>query len=79
MTVPRGDGTIAAMFRSKRNKQVSESAAGEEQAQPMAQPQGQMSSNGYTRVELPTFHGRTRKVVVYTSDAQGRIVKSFKR
>lgn len=77
--MPGADGTIAAMFRSTRNKQVSESAAGEQQPEPMAQPQAQMSSNGYMRVELPTFHGRTRKVVVYTSDAQGRIVKSFKR
>lgn len=79
LTVAEADGTIAAMFRSKRNKQASPSEAGDQQPQQMAQPQGQMGSNGYTRVELPTFHGRTRKVVVYTSDGQGRIIKSFKK
>lgn len=73
------DGTIAAMFRSKRNKQVSQSEAGDQQPQQMPQPQGQMGSNGYMRVELPTFHGRTRKVVVYSSDGQGRIIKTFKK
>jgi len=38
-----------------------------------------VSSGGYVSSELPTFHGRTRKVVVYTSDANGKIIKTFKR
>lgn len=79
LTVAEGDDTIAAMFRSKRNKQASQSQAGDQQPQQMPQPPVQTGPNGYMRVELPTFHGRTRKVVVYTTDAQGRIVKSFKK
>lgn len=37
------------------------------------------SSNGYQRVELPTFHGRQRKVVVYTSDPSGKIIKTLRK
>lgn len=37
------------------------------------------STSGYQITELPTFHGRKRKVVVYRSDANGKIIKSFKR
>lgn len=37
------------------------------------------SSAGYIVTELPTYHSGKRKVVVYTSDAQGRIIKSFKK
>ena len=35
--------------------------------------------NGYVVTEVPTYHGLKRKVVVYTSDANGRIVKKFKK
>ncbi|MDQ6727813.1 MAG: hypothetical protein M3066_16855 [Actinomycetota bacterium] len=38
-----------------------------------------VSSGGYVSSEMPTFHGRQRKVVVYTSDASGKIIKTFKR
>lgn len=33
--------------------------------------------NGF--FELPTFHGRTRKVTVYSLDSNGKVVKSFRR
>jgi len=36
-------------------------------------------SGGYQVTELPTFHGRKRKVVVYTSDGNGKIIKTFKK
>jgi hypothetical protein len=35
--------------------------------------------NGYVITELPTYHGLKRKVVVYTSDANGKIIKTFKK
>ncbi len=35
--------------------------------------------NGYQVVELPTYHGGKRKVVVYTSDGSGKIIKTFRR
>jgi hypothetical protein len=65
------------MFRSKRAKQAPQAEADQPQSQP--QPQPMTTSNGFQRVELPTFHGRTRKVVVYTTDAQGRIIKTIKK
>lgn len=34
---------------------------------------------GYQVVELPTYHKGKRRVVVYRSDASGRIIKSFKK
>jgi hypothetical protein len=34
---------------------------------------------GYVITELPTYHSGKRKIVVYTSDAQGRIIKSYKK
>lgn len=72
MTASPPDARIAAMFRRNRAKEAPQQA----QSQPAPMP---TSSNGYLPVELPTFHGRKRKVVVYTSDANGRIIKTFKR
>lgn len=64
------------MFRRKR--------ANAEEAPPaqvqMPQQTGPTTgSNGYQVVELPTYHGGKRKVVVYTSDSTGKILKRFKR
>lgn len=59
------------MFRRKRAKEAPQ------QAEAPSAPA--TSSNGYQVTELPTFHGRTRKVVVYTSDPSGKIIKTFKR
>ncbi len=57
------------MFRRK--------TANEAPSQPTTQA-ASTYSGGYQRVELPTFHGRKRKVVVYTSDSSGKIIKTFK-
>jgi len=35
-------------------------------------------SGGYVVTELPTYHKGKRRVVVYTSDANGKIIKRFK-
>jgi hypothetical protein len=79
LTRPAVDGRIARMFRAKRRKQAAQAEA-EPQAQGQVQaPQQPVMSNGYQVTELPTFHGRTRKVVVYTTDAQGRVVKKIKK
>lgn len=61
------------MFRSKRSKQQASTPA---EAPAQAPP---VSAGGYARTELPTYHGGKRKVVVYTSDAKGRIIKTFKK
>ncbi len=74
MTVRRADGTIAAMFR--RKKAQADAPAQVEMPQQAAPSTG---SNGYVVTEVPTYHGLKRKVVVYTSDANGRIVKKYKK
>ena len=60
------------MFRRKPAKEASPQPDA-----PQAAPR--TSSAGYEVTELPTFHGRKRKVVVYTSDGSGKIIKTFKK
>lgn len=60
------------MFRRKRAKEDAP------QAQVPTAPTP-TSTNAYQITELPTFHGRKRKVVVYRSDANGKIIKSFRK
>jgi hypothetical protein len=57
------------MFRKKRSNEAPP------QSDAQAAPR---MSGGYQVTELPTFHGRKRKVVVYTSDANGKIIKTIK-
>ena len=62
------------MFRRKpANKEASPQSDA-----PQAAPRVS-SSGGYEITELPTFHGRKRKVVVYTSDGSGKIIKTYKK
>lgn len=37
------------------------------------------SQGGYQVTELPTYHKGKRRVVIYTSDASGKIIKTFKK
>jgi hypothetical protein len=60
------------MFRKKRAQEAAPS-------QPEAPAAPRTDAGGYQVTELPTFHGRKRKVVVYTSDANGKIIKKFKK
>lgn len=61
------------MFRRKANKE-------EATSQPAApQAAAQTYAGGYQVTELPTYDKGKRKVVVYTSDANGKIIKRFKR
>lgn len=63
------------MFRKKRSNEASP----QPEAQAPQAAQAPRMSGGYQVTELPTFHGRKRKVVVYTSDGNGKIIKTFKR
>ena len=63
------------MFR--RKKAQADAPAQAEVPQQQSAPR--TSSGGYVVTELPTYHGLKRKVVVYTSDANGRIVKKYKK
>jgi hypothetical protein len=64
---------IAGMFRRKRAKEEAPQQVDSAPSQPVTR------ANGYVVTELPTYHGLKRKVVVYTSDPSGRIIKTFKR
>ncbi|MDQ4070416.1 MAG: hypothetical protein M3203_13250 [Actinomycetota bacterium] len=66
------------MFRRNRNKQEASAQADMPETAPPAAPQAS-SPGGYVPFELPTYHKGKRKVVVYTSDANGRIIKTFKK
>ena len=62
------------MFRRKRAKEEAQP-----QTEAQAPPAPRTSSGGYVVTELPTYHGSKRKVVVYTTDANGRIIKTIKK
>ena len=61
------------MFRRKKEKEAPA------QADMPQQPAPATTSGGYVVTEIPTYHGLKRKVVVYTSDANGRIIKKVKK
>lgn len=73
LTGHRPNGTIAAMFRRKKEKEAPTQVDMPQQAAPAT------TSGGYVVTEIPTYHGLKRKVVVYTSDANGRIIKKYKK
>lgn len=60
------------MFRRKTVKEAPQQSDAPQAAAPV-------SSGGYQITELPTFHGRKRRVVVYKSDGTGKIIKTFKK
>jgi hypothetical protein len=67
-------------FGRKRSKE-----APQQQSAPQAAPQSSSNwqsyagSGGYVATEMPYYDKGKRRVVVYTSDASGRIIKTFKR
>ena len=63
------------MFRRKK----AQAQEGPTQVEMPQQSAPMTNSGGYVVTEVPTYHGLKRKVVVYTSDANGRIVKKFKK
>ena len=71
MTGNAREVTIAGMLRRKNKEAAAPADPGP--ARPMT------NSAGYVVTEIPTYHSGKRKIVVYTSDAQGRIVKTYKK
>ncbi len=63
------------MFRRKKAKTEEGSA----QVEMPQQSSASMGPGGYQIVEVPTYHAGKRRVVVYKSDATGRIIKTFKK
>lgn len=64
------------MFRRKRATAQETPSA---QVQMPQQSEPRMGAGGYQVVEIPTYHGGKRKVVVYTSDASGKIIKTYRK
>jgi hypothetical protein len=58
---------MPAMFGRKRAKKV---------PQAEIEQVATASPGAYQHYELPTFHGRSRKVIVYTTDANGKVIKT---
>ena len=71
----------AMAFGRKRNKQE----APQQQSAPQSAPQSstpwqsRSGSGGYVVTEVPYYDKGKRKIVVYTSDANGKIIKTFKK
>jgi hypothetical protein len=65
-------------FGRKRSKE-----APQQQSAPQSQPgtpwQSYSGSGGYVATEVPYYDKGKRRIVVYTSDASGKIIKTFKR
>jgi hypothetical protein len=68
-------------FGRKRSKEAPQQQSAPQSApQSGSQPwQSYGGSGGYVVSELPYYDKGKRKVVVYTSDSSGRIIKTFKK
>jgi hypothetical protein len=68
------------MFGRKRSKE-----APQQPQAPQSTPQSGSAwqsyggSGGYVVTEVPYYEKGKRKIVVYTSDANGKIIKTFKK
>ena len=63
---------MAAMAFGRKRKE----AAPQQQSAPQSAPEG---SGGYQVTELPYYDKGKRRIMVYRSDASGKIIKSFKK
>jgi hypothetical protein len=66
-------------FGRKRNKQEAPQQQSASQSQASAPWQSHSGGGGYVVSELPYYDKGKRKIVVYTSDANGKIIKTFKK
>ena len=74
---------MPAMAFGRKRKEAPQQPQQQQQAPQSSQPgtpwQSYGGGGGYTVTELPYYEKGKRKVVVYTSDANGKIIKTFKR
>ena len=71
----------AMAFGRKRNKQEAPQQQSAPQSAPQSSTPWQTYNKGgqYMVTEVPYYDKGKRKIVVYTSDANGKIIKTFKR
>ena len=76
---------MPAMAFGRKRKETAQPQQQQQQPAPQASPQpgtpwqSYGGKGGYTVTELPYYDKGKRKVVVYTSDANGKIIKTFKK
>lgn len=66
---------MAAMAFGRKRKE----AASQQQSAPQSASQSQAGSGGYQVTELPYYDKGKRRIMVYRSDASGKIIKTFKK
>jgi hypothetical protein len=69
----------AMAFGRKRKEAAPQQQSAPQSASPGTPWQSYSGNGGYMVTELPYYDKGKRKVVVYTSDANGKIIKTFKR
>ena len=68
-----------AFGRKRKEAPQQQQPAPQSTPQPGTPWQSYSGTGGYTVTELPYYEKGKRKVVVYTADANGKIIKKFKR
>ena len=66
---------MAAMAFGRKRKE----AAAQQQSAPQSASQPHTGTGGYQVTELPYYDKGKRRIMVYRSDASGKIIKTFKK
>ena len=72
---------MAAMAFGRKRKEAApqQQPASQSASQPGTPWQSHTGSGGYQVTELPYYDKGKRKIMVYRSDASGKIIKTFKK
>ncbi len=72
---------MAAMAFGRKRKEAAsqQQSAPQSASQPGAPGQSHAGSGGYQVTELPYYDKGKRRIMVYRSDASGKIIKTFKK
>lgn len=68
-----------ALGRNRKNAAPPQQSAPESASQPGTPWQSYAGNDGYMVTELPYYIKGKRKIMVYRSDASGKIIKTLKR
>ncbi len=71
---------MPAMAFGRKNKDAApQQSVPQSSSQPGTPWQSYTGSGGYLVTELPYYDKGKRKVMIYTSDSSGKIIKTFKK
>lgn len=68
-----------AFGRKRKEEPQQQQSAPQSSSQPGTPWQSYGGGGGYTVTELPYYDKGKRRIMVYKSDASGKIIKTFKR